>query len=233
MKKLLQNLLSDLGLFQPYHHRAFRRARIWSNQELEKFGGLFHGTVVNVSAWEDKDKEGRRYRDYFPSCASYHITNFGTDQGTLQGAENESFLDLEAELQPGLVGHFDVVFNHTTLEHVYEFRTAFRNLCRLSKDIVIIVVPWLQPLHTNYGDYWRFSPQAVVRLFEEQEMKTLHLSWTNTKRASVYVFAIASRNPGRWKHAFPRQPDGASSQSFTTLPVDFAGRFAFGGWRRS
>ena len=59
-------------IFDPaQRYRAFRSPRIWSNRELERYAGLFKGRVVNVSAWEDKDKEGRRYRDYFSNAEAY------------------------------------------------------------------------------------------------------------------------------------------------------------------
>lgn len=226
MKHFLKPLLSRLGLRRSFHDKAFRAPRLWSNRELAKFAPLFPGDVVNVSAWEDKDKDGRLYRDYFSAAASYSITNFGTDQGVLQGSANELFLDLEQPLSADLVGRFDLVFNHTTLEHVYDFRTAFANMCALSRDAVIIVVPWLQPLHSNYGDYWRFSPQAIARLFAEQGLSVCHLAWNTDPQSSVYVFAVAVRDPGRWGGRLGA-PIDAASPDLIVLPDDFAGRSAF------
>jgi hypothetical protein len=209
-----------------WRSRAFRNARGWSNRELEKIAPRLSGRIVNVSAWEDKDKEGRLYQTYFLNADSYEITNFGTDQGKLQGSDNEFYLDLEGEISPSKIHHYDAVFNHTTLEHIYDFRRAFSNLCSLSKDIVVIVVPWLQPLHSNYGDYWRFSPQAVVRMFRDEGLTTLHLSWNEQPRSSVYVFAVATRQPEKWTEIFGPEvnPDGPG---FLDLPDDFAGRYAF------
>ena len=64
-------------------------------------------------------------------------------------------MDLAVPLPVELENQFDVVFNHTTLEHIFDIFTAFQNLCRLTKDILIIVVPFLQEQHENFGDYWR------------------------------------------------------------------------------
>jgi len=203
--------------------RAFSVPRRWSNQELRKVAPLFPGPAVNVSAWEDRDKQGSFYRDYFTAASDYSITNFGTDQGVLQGAQNEIFLDLEADLPEDLSRRFTTVFNHTTLEHVWDFKKAFGNLCALSSDIVVIVLPWLQPLHANYGDYWRFSPQAAVRLFSEHDFTTLYLSWNENANASVYVFAIASRDPAKWANHFPNPPLLPSDPRFTELPLKPAG----------
>jgi hypothetical protein len=179
-------------------NRAYRLPRIWSNRELAKFAHLFDGHVVNVSGWVDIDKEGGHYRDYFRNGASYSITNYKTEARGFQGGANEIYLDLTDTLPENLAGRFDVVFNHTTMEHIFEVSAAFANLCRMSRDIVILVVPFLQPVHADYGDYWRFTPLAVQRLFEQQGLEVLYLSWNCHTNASVYIFAIASRQPSKW-----------------------------------
>ena len=228
MKARLRDLALRLGLRRSYQRQAFTLARRWSNAELRRIGPLFTGRVVNVSAWEDRDKEVGVYRDYFPKAASYRRTNYGTSQGVVEGAQDEMFLDLTAPLADDRRGSFDVVFNHTTLEHVFDMRTAFSTLCALSSDVVIVVVPWLQPLHADYGDYWRFSPQAVVRLFEAEGMTPLSVTWNTDPRASVYVMGVASRRPERWREHFPHPPLGSADTAFVQLPADFAGRNAFG-----
>lgn len=186
--------------------RRFRLPRIWSNRELEKIAPLFHGDVVNVSAWKDEDKEGRHYRDYFSHAASYGLTNWRSEARGFQNGPNEIFLDLEQDLPRELIGRFDVVFNHTTLEHIYHVHQAFKNLCLLSRDIVIVCVPFLQPYHSDYGDYWRFSPLALKRLYQDNGFQVLYLSWNKHRMSSVYVFAVGSRHPERWRAHFGEMP---------------------------
>ena len=227
----LRDFARRLGLRRSYRRQAFTLARRWSNLELRRIGPLFSGRVINVSAWEDRDKEGGRYRDYFPNAASYARTNYGTSQGVVEGAADELFLDLTEPVPDVLRGGFEVVFNHTTLEHVFEVRQAFATLCALSSDVVIVVVPWLQPLHADYGDFWRFSPQAVVRLFEAEGLTPLSVSWNADPGASVYVLGVASRTPERWREHFPDPPLGSSDPAFSKLPSNFAGRQAFGRMR--
>jgi hypothetical protein len=179
-----------------------RVPRLWSNAELARIGALFTGSVVNVSAWRDDDKAGRRYRDYFPHANKYSITNYRADMRGYQGWDGEIFLNLEEALPPNLFGAFDVTFNHTTLEHVFEFRRAFANLCDMSRDAAIVVVPWVQPYHSTYGDYWRFSPLAVARLFKENGLAPARITWNTDRGASIYVFAVGVRHPERWRAAF-------------------------------
>jgi len=202
--------------------RVHRVPRLWSNLELSKFAPLFSGAVVNVSAWRDEDKNGNTYRDYFSNASEYFLTNFDADKRGFQGSNGEIFLDLEEPLPKELQSRFDVVFNHTTLEHIYDFRTAFRNLCCMTKDIVIIVVPFLQQMHADYGDYWRFTPQALHRMFEDEGLDVAYLSFNNDFRSSVYVFCIATKNPGRWRSHFSFNPSYVDPV-FSHLPEPFAG----------
>lgn len=184
--------------------RKFRLPRIWSNQELRKVGALFSGDIVNVSGWKDEDKEGGHYRDYFPNLERYTITNYGGFRG-FQGGEAEIKLDLEAPLHPELNGAFDVVFNHTTLEHIYDFKTAFANLCAMSRDVVIAIVPFSQTQHESedFRDYWRFTPTGMRYLFEENGMKVVYESANNHIHAGIYVFVVGTKNPAKWQGKLP------------------------------
>jgi hypothetical protein len=186
-----------------WHSRVARLPRAWSNAELRRFGQLFTGDIVNVSGWKDGDKEGGKYRDYFPRAQSYSITNFSTKHRGFQGTDGEIFLDLSVPLRDELAGRFDVVFNHTVLEHIYECQVAFSNLCKMTRDVVVIVLPFLQPYHSPYGDYWRFSPLAVSRMFEDNGMTLLHCSFNEHYMSSVYLFAIGAKHPERLREHFP------------------------------
>lgn len=198
--------------------RKARIARIWSNRELRRYAPLVSGSVANVSAWKDLDKEGSRYRDYFTNAESYTLTNKSGFRGS-QGAD-EIDLDLEGDLPESLVGAFDAVLNHTTLEHIFDIRTAFRNLCSLSRDLVMIVVPFAQEQHesADYGDYWRFTPTALRRLFQENDLQTLRVSWNEHSNAATYVLAIGSRHADKWKDRLP------PPQSQSRHPAAWIGR---------
>jgi hypothetical protein len=177
---------------------------LWSNRELRKVAPLFTGDIVNVSAWDDRDKEGGRYRDYFSSADSYTLTNYPGTRG-LQGRDGELLLDLTAPLPAELRRRFDVVFNHTTLEHILDVRRAFGSLCELSRDVVVLVVPFLQAQHESdsYGDYWRFTPSCVRALFDDCSLEVVYESQIDRVHAACYLFFAASRDPERWREQMP------------------------------
>lgn len=175
----------------------FRNARIWSNRELLKIAPRFAGSVVNVSAWQDSDKEGSTYQaSYFTQASEYWLTNWNADARGFQGnLPNEIFLDLENPLPPDLANRFDVVFNHTTLEHVFDVFTAFGNLCAMSRDAVVVVVPFLQEQHGEYGDYWRFTPWAMKRIFLKNGLIPAFLSANDGPNDAIYLVAVGAKSP--------------------------------------
>jgi hypothetical protein len=178
--------------------------RQWSNDELRKFAPLFIGRVVNVSAWEDRDKGGSFYKNYFFNARDYSITNYPGPRG-VSNLPGEIRLDLTAPLPDQLRGAFDVVYNHSTLEHIYEVKEAFANLCAMSRDVVILVVPFIYHTHgePGLGDFWRFTPEVLRILFHENGFETLYESAPPAGSREMYVFSIASKDPEKWKGKIP------------------------------
>ena len=183
--------------------------RVWSNNMLAQFGHIFNGSVCNVSGWKDEARDGshRRYKDFFPNAENYTVTNYPGRRGhNAPGSISGIALDLEESLPKAMENSFDVVFNHTTLEHVFDVNQAARTLCRLTKDILIVVVPFMQEQHFedgSYGDYWRFTPTALSKIFERHGIETLFISANDTQPwYPIYIFYIGSKNPEKWKSSF-------------------------------
>jgi hypothetical protein len=126
-----------------------------------------------------------------------------------QGRSGEIQLDLGSPLPEALCERFDAVFNHTTLEHVFEVRTAVENLARMTRDLLILVVPFAQVQHEKegaYEDYWRFSPTCMRRLLGENGLEVVYESANDDVNAAVYLFVVGSRHPERWRGRVPEGP---------------------------
>lgn len=193
--------------------------RSFSNVMIRKYGGVFSGDMINVSGWDDRDSEDGYYRDYFLGHKRYVISNFAIADKGFGSVKSDNLeeieLDLEKPLREELRGAFDVVFNHTTLEHIPAFEIAFKNLCDMSRDAVIIVVPLLQQIHIapTFGDYWRPTALGVYKLFRKHGFTPLVIKTNDQPFYPVYCFAIAVRNPkkyvGRIEQTFDFQSGGA------------------------
>lgn len=198
-------------LFKPPKYNVNRRTtpsahpvRAWTNQELKRISPSLGGDVVNLSGWEDKDKEGGIYRDYFPKANSYTVTNYSPSHSGQQ--PNEIYLDLAAPLPNKLKQKFDVVFSHTNLEHIFDVFAAFSNHCKMSRDIVIVIVPFIQQQHetAEYKDYWRFTPSSLRELFRINGLTTIYESYNNVPNSVNYLFFVGSRHPKRWRKVMPK-----------------------------
>ena len=182
----------------------FRKPRKWSNNELKKFSKNFFGEVINISGWKDSDKENSFYKNYFSNCSNYSISNWSFSERGQENDlhKNEYLIDLEKNLDKKFIGKFEVVFNHTTLEHVFDIFKAFQNLCSLSNDTVIVILPFLQEQHTSsdFGDYWRVTPQAIKKMFEKNNYDLAYINANDHGNASIYIFAIGcSKNSKNFK----------------------------------
>jgi hypothetical protein len=170
--------------------------RVWSNRQIEAVAAAVSGDVVHVSAWRDDDKEGRRYRDYFGQARSYATTNVGGLRG--EGAADSILLDLAEPLDPSLRGRFDLVFNHTTLEHVYALDTAIANLCALSRSDLLLVVPFMQVEHwerPSYGDFWRIGAHGLRQACIAHGFEVLSLTSNHNPAWPIYYCLHARRLP--------------------------------------
>lgn len=178
--------------------------RVWSNVELKKIAPLFSGAVINLSGWEDKDKQGGHYRDYFPKATSYTVSNYSPSHSHHHA--NEIHLDLEARLPRRYRQKFDTVLSHTNLEHVFDVFTAFDNHCKLSRDVVIVVVPFIQQQHESeeYKDYWRFTPSCLRALFDRNGFTTIYEAFNDEPNTVNYLLFVGSKYPDKWRKVLPK-----------------------------
>ena len=69
----------------------------------------------------------------------------------------------------------------------------------MSKDIVIVVVPFLQEQHAEYGDYWRFTPLTLKKLFEQNSKELIYINYNDVPKQSIYILAIGSSRKNKWE----------------------------------
>lgn len=174
--------------------------RLFTNDLLRKYAPLLGGSVINVSGWDDRDTEGGFYRNYFSKATSYAISNApGKGKGQGAAGSGEILVDLAFPLPSHLKRAYDVVYNNTTLEHIFNIEQAFANLCEMSRDAVVIVVPVIQQIHIaeTYGDYWRPTTMALVKLFKKHGFETLVMTTNDQPFQPIYAFALAVRDPAK------------------------------------
>lgn len=172
--------------------------RIWSNMQLERFLSTNgeYGKVLNASGWRDQDKEGSTYRNYFASCSEYIVSNHPGD--SVRGVSSDTDLSIDLLQKPSdkLHRRFDCILNHTVLEHVRYPEQAIANLCDMTAGDLIIVVPFIQHLHFQpgqYGDYFRFTPMGLREILAENKFETIYEDVGPTGNSTQYIFSVSRR----------------------------------------
>jgi hypothetical protein len=179
--------------------------RRWSNSELRRIAAIVEGDIVNISGWKDGDKEGSTYRSYFTKARSYTITNYYGSREADDGAANSVFLDLSKTAPAELHEKFDVAFCHTIMEHIFDTSIAVSNIVGLTRDIIILIVPFMQDEHYArelYGDYWRFTPLGLKRMMEACGLSIVYMSSNDSPWYPIYICCVASKNPELWRGRF-------------------------------
>ncbi len=212
-KKLQLSLLSKLfRLAIPYWRGINRNCdpRKWSNEELRKIAKYFTGDIINVAGGDDSDKEDAYYRSYFTNAQSYAVANYPR-QYLGSTKSNDLFIDLSQSIEDNstLLNSYNAVFTHTVLEHIYDLKTAIANLCQMSSDVVISVVPFIQAFHHKnkyYHDYWRFTPYSLKELFDENGFGTIYCNWNSDPIGNIYILHVASKNINKWDKIIALNP---------------------------
>lgn len=183
--------------------------RAWSNDELRALSTNFPrgARVINVSGWQDLDKEGGAYRDYWPNPEIYHVSNYESDTARGANVHSDLVIDLAAPLPAQYAGFYEVAFNHTVLEHVEDPVFAFEQIAKLTTGIIVTIVPFKQKLHFEdgmYGDYYRFTPFSMRRLHAQNGFTLLYESYTPQPSLDVYLLYVGARDARCHPH-FPKR----------------------------
>jgi SAM-dependent methyltransferase len=86
---------------------------------------------------------------------------------------------------------YDLVIAMNVLEHVFDFRSAIRNIHRALKPDgkLILSVPFFYPLHDLPHDYWRFTKWSLIK--ELEYFRRVHVQHAGLKFAPHSVHAVA------------------------------------------
>jgi SAM-dependent methyltransferase len=108
------------------------------------------------------DLGGERGAEYLTHIQGvFSVTAVNIDSS----AQPDIVLDLEQPLSMIEDASFDHVLLINVLEHIFDYRQLLAEATRILRPggSVIIVVPFLFPIHPSPNDYWRFSNQTLEK----------------------------------------------------------------------
>ena len=180
---------------KPNRSRMPTRARQESNIWLRHQCRDIQGKVLSIGSSSDDDREGDRYRNYFPAASSY------TTSEVSAGFDVDLVLDVRSMPQIS-AETYDCVFCSGVIEHVDDFRAGLSEITRILKTggVLLVVFPFRYAIHMEPNDYWRFTEHGVRFLLKQDyrivELLLVDLDETNGARfpAGYWVKAI-KQNP--------------------------------------
>lgn len=130
--------------------------RAATNAILGKWAKHLPGRVLSVGSGRDADGAGGRYRDYFRDAASYTTSDVV--------ATPLCDLQLDARAMTSVPdASYEAVLCSFVLEHVDDCHAAVAECRRVLAPggVLLVGLPFQQPLHRVPGDYWRFTEFGV------------------------------------------------------------------------
>lgn len=160
------------------------------NAYLKHFlGPRTAGRVLNVGAGTASVMY--RQREMF-GATEYH---------TLESAESgiaATYVCSATRMSPIADEHYDWIFSTSVLEHVDDPWAAAREQIRVCKPdgFVYVHTPFAQPMHPHptFGDFWRFTPQGLGKLFQGCYAREIEIWGDNPVRPNS--FAVLFQKPG-------------------------------------
>jgi SAM-dependent methyltransferase len=147
--------------------------RLFTIQAMEKYRELLkpdnRGWKVMEVGIAGDEKPGGNYK----------LFGLGNDYKTL---------DCVAKYEPDIIAdichtdlpdsEWDIILLSNTLEHIYDYRAAFKECFRLLKSggYLIADIPFMYPYHPDkeFGDFWRLSPAAMNNLLDDAGFEVMN-----------------------------------------------------------
>lgn len=142
--------------------------RAASNKLLKAWAKTVTGDVLSIGSAKDSDGAGMTYRRYFSAARSYTTSEPTPNQWC------DRVLDVRT--MPEVAdASLDAVFMSGVLEHVDDCHGAIRECHRVLRGggLLLVGVPFNQPLHRAPQDFWRFTEYGIrylLRAFTVEDL---------------------------------------------------------------
>jgi SAM-dependent methyltransferase len=119
------------------------------------------GAVIDVGGGRSAD-----YLSFMPRSEDVEIRTFDVKAG--------ANIDFEVDQLPASDGSFDTVLFLNVMEHIYNYKNIISEVHRITKPggRVIGVVPFLMWYHSDPKDYFRYTHEALEKIFTECNIAT-------------------------------------------------------------
>ncbi len=128
--------------------------RAYYNARLKK--DTLDGSVIDVGGGKNAD-----YLSFMKRAENVRFETFDQKAGAQ--------IDFEINALPAATGAYDTVLFLNVMEHIYNHKYILSEVYRITKPggQLIGVVPFLMWYHPDYKDFFRYTHEALERIFAE------------------------------------------------------------------
>ncbi len=144
---LCKEILSGKSVVRAYYNARLRKDRLV-------------GLVIDVGGGRTAD-----YINFMPRGEGVVLKTFDVKAGAR--------IDFETDTLPAADGTYDTVLFLNVMEHIYNYKNILSEVYRITKrdGRVIGVVPFLMWYHPDHRDYFRYTHEALEKIFTECGIK--------------------------------------------------------------
>jgi len=147
---------------------------IWRGKDLYRI--LMNAECANHELWGTVLDVGSgvgfaSYHRFFKKAADVKIVSL--DIADASGKAEHAQIDLERDCLPYANDSIDIAIAFNVLEHIYNYSFLISEIRRVLKPggQVIGAAPFLIGYHPDPKDYWRYTKEALFKIFEGQNFK--------------------------------------------------------------
>ncbi|MHC1696847.1 MAG: methyltransferase domain-containing protein [Geobacteraceae bacterium] len=98
--------------------------------------------------------------------------------------------DVDMQCMPYYDDFYDVVVSDQVIEHLADPARAVSECGRVLRPggLAIITSCFLNPLHPSPNDYWRFSPEGMQHLFNDEDWEIIEYGGWGNRIALILIF---------------------------------------------
>jgi len=131
------------------------------------------------------------YRRFFKGSAEFTLVNLSPESAP------DIVHDLERPL-PVASAAFDGVLLVNVLEHIFNYQQLLAESARVLKPggQIVVVVPFLFPVHPSPHDYWRFTGDALAKILADAGFRDIKITPLGSGVFSARYVALDRLMPG-------------------------------------
>jgi SAM-dependent methyltransferase len=143
-----------------------------------------------------------RYVRQFPGCTTKYDYKFSGEKNIFRRAQQGEIGliqgDLGEDMQHVPAGLINLAIVTQVFEHVPHFWNAFPNLSRIMAPggVVLFTVPFAYRWHPFPGDFYRYSPMAIIHAFESSDFVLCQMSTDGWRSLQMHALGLNMEDIG-------------------------------------